>query len=494
MARTYTTVGWEDGTILQPATVTVQGTQYNVEPQVVSGTTPINATNLRKMDNEIKRIVEEDIPSTLDVVLIAVTDTAPSECAKDDKYYNTTDNKIYTATATNTWSQDGDYPVEGIMYILFGTQSSYAYNGTTLVSVGGGSGETITQQPTAPENPEENDLWIDTTNGNTLKRYNGTSWELVSIYSDAPIGTIIAFAGATPPSDYLLCDGTAISRTTYADLFAVIGTTYGNGDGSTTFNLPNIKGRVLVGQDTSQTEFDTLGETGGSKYLQEHTHKFGINASFGTPNNVSGGYMGGTSGYIDNVIGTAGTGDSGNLQPYVVVNYIIKVVETTPRSSETVNIYSESTTDAYSCSYMNSKLENNIIVGQKVAGEHTIISDGNYYKIPLAYSHSIGNKLTLVDGDIKIGTGVNKIKVEATCQYKGGTASYFIVEIVRVRNNTSSRLNLAVGTAGTENTLGTPIEIAEVQENDLIRINYSSTSTDARIVGDSTKLYVEVVE
>jgi len=78
-------------------------------------------------------------------------------------------------------------------------------------------------------------------------------------------GVITAFGGSSAPTGWLLCDGTAVSRSTYADLFAVVSTTYGSGDGSSTFNLPNLKGKVPVGQDASQTEFDTLGETGGAK-------------------------------------------------------------------------------------------------------------------------------------------------------------------------------------------------------------------------------------
>jgi phage-related tail fiber protein len=62
-----------------------------------------------------------------------------------------------------------------------------------------------------------------------------------------PVGSYLLFAGKTLPSGYLLCNGAAVSRTTYAALFAVIGTTYGAGDGSTTFNLPNLDGRVLQG-------------------------------------------------------------------------------------------------------------------------------------------------------------------------------------------------------------------------------------------------------
>lgn len=80
-----------------------------------------------------------------------------------------------------------------------------------------------------------------------------------------PSGMVTMTAANTAPSGWLLCNGSAISRTTYADLFTAIGTTYGVGDGSTTFNIPDLRGRVAVGTDSSQTEFDVLGETGGSK-------------------------------------------------------------------------------------------------------------------------------------------------------------------------------------------------------------------------------------
>ena len=60
-------------------------------------------------------------------------------------------------------------------------------------------------------------------------------------------GTIIAFGSNTVPEGYLLCNGSTVSRTTYAALFAVIGITYGEGDGSSTFALPNLTDRVLQG-------------------------------------------------------------------------------------------------------------------------------------------------------------------------------------------------------------------------------------------------------
>lgn len=68
-----------------------------------------------------------------------------------------------------------------------------------------------------------------------------------------PVGVVQAFAGNATPAGWLLCDGSAVSRTEYSALFAVIGTTYGAGDGSSTFNLPNLKDKFIEGSATSGT-------------------------------------------------------------------------------------------------------------------------------------------------------------------------------------------------------------------------------------------------
>ena len=90
-----------------------------------------------------------------------------------------------------------------------------------------------------------------------------------------PAGIIMPFAGTVAPQGCLFCDGSAVSRTTYAALFAVIGTTYGEGDGDTTFNIPDLSGRVVIGVSNSHA----LGTTGGSEnvtltadQLPAHTH------------------------------------------------------------------------------------------------------------------------------------------------------------------------------------------------------------------------------
>lgn len=81
--------------------------------------------------------------------------------------------------------------------------------------------------------------------GDTSRIAGGT------LYADAPIGAILAFGGTAAPAGWLLCQGQAVSRTTYAALFAAIGTAYGAGDGSTTFNLPDPREAALVGAGTN---------------------------------------------------------------------------------------------------------------------------------------------------------------------------------------------------------------------------------------------------
>ena len=87
---------------------------------------------------------------------------------------------------------------------------------------------------------------------------NGTT-----IVEAMPAGSIIEWGGATAPANWLIADGSAVSRTTYASLYAAIGTTFGTGNGTTTFNLPDLRGRVPVGKNTGT--FATLGATGGEE-------------------------------------------------------------------------------------------------------------------------------------------------------------------------------------------------------------------------------------
>jgi microcystin-dependent protein len=161
-----------------------------------------------------------------------------------------------------------------------------------------------------------------------------------------PAGAILQFAGSTAPTGYLLCNGSSVSRATYTNLFIVIGTTYGSAN-ATTFNLPNLLGRVPVGYDSSQTEFNALGEIGGAKThtlatteLPAHSHSItdpGHNHSYDKTVTDSNGPFGDNSSEEKNSSTSTGSSTTGitikntggneahnNLQPYIVLNYIIK--------------------------------------------------------------------------------------------------------------------------------------------------------------------------
>lgn len=180
----------------------------------------------------------------------------------------------------------------------------------------------------------------------------GGGGETANSFDTIPVGAQIPFTGTTIPSGYLLCDGRAVSRTTYKDLFAVIGTTYGAGDSKTTFNLPNMTGKVPVGYKASDTYFGTLGKSVGAATVKltvgqmpkhthtqnAHNHQQNYYTWYNNANQYdvrlqgsSGGYYSGagmTGYYTDNATATNQTTGNDeahdNIQPSLVVNYIIK--------------------------------------------------------------------------------------------------------------------------------------------------------------------------
>ena len=174
-------------------------------------------------------------------------------------------------------------------------------------------------------------------------KVNGTNLQTV------PTGTVSAFAGSAAPTGYALCDGSAVNRTSQAALFGVIGTTYGVGDGSTTFNLPDLRGRVVAGFGESLLGLtaDTLGEDNGliantkthtltEAEMPSHQHK-----TDGTDSGDNHAVRRGADAIIDgtsqtsssddayyksgSLTGTAGSGQAhNNVQPTIILNYIIK--------------------------------------------------------------------------------------------------------------------------------------------------------------------------
>lgn len=145
---------------------------------------------------------------------------------------------------------------------------------------------------------------------------NGTTIAMGSLVA---VGSMMLWTTDTPPTGWLLCYGQAVSRTTYSALFTVISTTYGTGDGSTTFNLPDTRGRFPAGQDDmggssanriTDSQADNLGQAAGTAD-GAHTHSMTTD-----PDNGAGGAN------INYSTGAA-TGSTSVLPPYFTINFII---------------------------------------------------------------------------------------------------------------------------------------------------------------------------
>jgi len=242
------------------------------------------------------------------------------------------------------------------------------------ITISGTTGITVASWTTAtrPASPVAGQTGLNTTTSQ-METYDGTQWEIYTAATSqgtsgqylqsagagaaptwasvtgVPSGSVMPYAGSSAPTDWLLCSGAAVSRTTYAALFAVIGTTYGSGDGSTTFNLPDLRGRAVAGQDNmggsaanritsggSGITGTTLGAAGGSQtftiataQLPSHNHHptgnlgqsgttgFSGYAFFNFTNSGNAG-----SGYP---MSSTGSGGASNVtQPTMIMNYIIK--------------------------------------------------------------------------------------------------------------------------------------------------------------------------
>lgn len=165
-----------------------------------------------------------------------------------------------------------------------------------------------------------------------------------------PIGSVTTFAGTGSPYGYLLCDGSAVSREKYSALFSVIGVIYGAGNSTGTFNLPDLQSRIPVGRNLNQAPFTAVAMTGGEithtltiPEMPAHSHTSNANGATSIGGNGYGlSYSNGQNTYSGATDVTAGepnlfttvaaltinsTGASqphNNLQPYIVMNYIIK--------------------------------------------------------------------------------------------------------------------------------------------------------------------------
>lgn len=293
----------------------------------------------------------------------------------------------------------------------------------------------------------ENDILPIVKDGSNKKASIKTVFKTVQgflVPDSIPIGMVVEFPSDNIPDNWLLCNGQAVSRTDYAELFAAIGTTWGAGDGSTTFNVPTKEGLVTVGKKASDSDFNTLGKTGGEKThklteeeLTEHQHAISCPNAEGpyTANiaQVASSEIKNTwAAIMTTTQSTGGDQPHNNLQPYTTSNFIIKAKQSTGVVATVVdNLNSDSTTDALSAA-QGKKL--NVRTADTGWQTLTLTSDFHTYEDNSANTpmyRKVGKVVEIVGAiapTSNISAGTNKIIATLPEGYRPSKNRYFVCQ------------------------------------------------------------------
>ena len=323
-----------------------------------------------------------------------------------------------------------------------------------------------------------------------------------------PVGAIMPFGSDTIPDNWLLCNGQAVSRTTYQELFNTIGTTYGTGDGFTTFNLPNLQGKIPVGKNANDTDFDTLGETGGEK-----THTLTVNEMPSHKHYMVGNFSGTegnqhlpqfvykavdwASNDVDDIMQyTGGSQAHNNLQPYIVQNYIIKAKQSAGVVATVVdNLTSTSATNALSANQGK-------VLNDKLSPKYAIVTtttnssiSGGFAVLLNDISDSQGNLFSLSNNQILVGDGVSKVRISGGIFVDGPQGTGYVWGKILKGNNVCNTYIAPYANAGGFLSVGIPPTIVNVQQGDTFQLIADSTCGGTLRTGSSnTWVLIEAIE
>ncbi len=311
-----------------------------------------------------------------------------------------------------------------------------------------------------------------------------------------PLGAVIEWYSDTIPENWLLCHGQNISRSDYPELFNILGTKYGTGNGSTTFGIPNLKGKVQVGKSAGDVDFNTLGKIGGEKEhiltvdeTARHIHAVAVNNGQGNKEWGLNFTYEGTAAFNSGASEPVGGSQAhNNLQPYVVCNFIIKAKQSSGLVANVIdNLNSTSQTDALSAKQgkiLNEKTQRNVLTANITS---TTTSAGVQTTLSVKEQCKVGNKLSIVNGRIKIGAGVSKALISAKALIDTTTLTNNFLYILQ----NDVIINRADG-YGMYETLSLPPFLVNVEENDMFTIAMN-TGTNANVY-DGSYITIEIME
>ena len=284
----------------------------------------------------------------------------------DNKRYDIGRNNAYTVT-NGPFSND-KYEGKGIILDVYSVKESGGESSATLklyqvLNTTTLSNEYEKMYRTATVNEELNVLnEVVKSSVSGFSEWKPLVYKSSNFGDSMPIGATIEWFGTDIPSNFLELNGQEISRTTYKELFDIVGTVFGSGNGTTTFNLPNKKGRMSIGLNPDDTDFNTLGKKGGSK-----THLMTINELVNHTHPIA--YGGSQTGESEAVVGSNGVVNPDNrtiikaegqnqpfdiMNPYIVSKFIVKAKNSTGYVKQGANVIanldSSSDTDALSAS------------------------------------------------------------------------------------------------------------------------------------------------
>ena len=323
-----------------------------------------------------------------------------------------------------------------------------------------------------------------------------------------PVGSVVEWTGTQTPQNWLLCDGREVSRTTYSELFAAIGTVWGAGDGSTSFNIPDYRDKFVLG---AGGEVD-LAETGGEKEhtlttdeTPPHTHTTNGNKiaaakyAYESTNkgtfvtNNTGGYLVGDMDYV------GGGQPHNNMPPYVGTYYIIKAKQSAGVVATVVdNLSSTSTTDALSANQgkiLNDKINLLSSMCQLMHKNNININGSAWNKVlvkPYTEKVEIGTGLKgdITEGTITIGKNIKTVLIGGSAvinadqpaeRYK--VSIYCNDEEITYSSYTKTSTNMDFAFAITPYLLS-------VKENDVITLQITNTSNGQKVFSD---IYLNVM-